>query len=350
MALKNNRLIKALKNEPLDRPPVWLMRQAGRYLPEYLATRAQAGSFMNLCQTPELACEVTMQPIDRFDLDAAILFSDILTVPDAMGLGLFFTEGEGPQFARPLRSLDAIKQLPIPDPMQSLRYVMDAVKLIKQTLADRIPLIGFAGSPWTLASYMLEGKSSKDFTISKALLYSQPEAMQLLLDKLSTAVSVYLLAQIESGADVVMLFDSWGGILAQDAYLNFSLASMQKVVHTLRAQAPHIPIITFTKGGNLWLPQIKQMGADAIGLDWTINLSDARRQVGQDICLQGNLDPSILFTNPIVVTECVNNILAQNGQNSSHIFNLGHGILPHTPIENVEALVAAVKGFQYFNK
>jgi len=347
MLLENDRLIKALKNQPVDRPPVWLMRQAGRYLPEYLATRARAGSFMNLCQTSELACEVTLQPIARFGLDAAILFSDILTIPDAMGLGLFFTEGEGPQFARPLRSLDAIKQLPIPDPMQSLGYVMDAVRLIKQTLHNTIPLIGFAGSPWTLASYMLEGKSSRDFTVSKALLYSQPEAMQLLLDKLTMAVSAYLLAQIESGADVVMVFDSWGGTLAQDAYLQYSLASMQKIVQTLRAQAPHTPIITFTKGGNLWLPQIKQMGADAIGLDWTINLSDARKQLGQDICLQGNLDPSILFTNHSVVTENVRNILRQNGQNTGHIFNLGHGILPHTPIENVEALVAAVKAFEY---
>lgn len=346
-AFKNDRLIKALKNEPLDRPPVWLMRQAGRYLPEYLETRARAGSFMNLCQTPELACEVTLQPIRRFGFDAAILFSDILTIPNAMGLELFFTEGEGPQFQKPVRSLDDIRQLPIPDPMQSLRYVMDTVTLIKKSLGDTIPLIGFAGSPWTLASYMLEGKSSRDFIVSKALLYSQPQAMQLLLDKLSASVSAYLLAQIESGVDIVMLFDSWGGTLSTPAYQQFSLASMQKIIDTLRKQAPHIPIITFTKGGHLWLEQIQQTGTDAIGIDWTIDLTVARQKLGTDICLQGNLDPTLLFTNPTVVTEQVKNIIAQNNQNSGHIFNLGHGILPKTPIENVEALVAAVKSSSY---
>jgi uroporphyrinogen decarboxylase len=341
--LQNDRLLKALRNETVDRPPVWLMRQAGRYLPEYLATRAKAGSFMRLCQTPELACEVTLQPIQRFGFDAAILFSDILTIPDAMGLGLFFTEGEGPQFERPLRTLDAINHLPIPDPETELRYVMDATRLIKHELAQSIPLIGFAGSPWTLASYMIEGKSSRDFIASKALLYSQPEAMHLLLNKLSEAVSLYLLAQIDAGADVVMLFDSWGGTLSQTAYLDFSLSSMKTIIDYLKQKAPHIPIITFTKGGGLWLESIKQTGTDAVGLDWTIDLADARKRLGPDICLQGNLDPTLLFTNPKVVAQAVKAIIAKNGQNRGHIFNLGHGILPKTPIENVEALIDAAQ-------
>lgn len=342
-SIKNDRLLKALNNEPVDRPPVWLMRQAGRYLPEYQATRQKAGSFMQLCQTPELACEVTLQPIDRFGFDAAILFSDILTIPDAMGLGLFFTEGEGPQFERPIRTLDAIKQLAIPDPHVELNYVIEAVQLIKRELQQKIPLIGFAGSPWTLASYMIEGKSSRDFILSKALLHSQPEAMQLLLDKLSDAVSLYLLAQIEAGADAVMLFDSWGGVLSTQSYLDFSLASMKKIIATLKQRAPETPIILFTKGGSLWLEQIKQSGANGIGIDWTIDLAKARSIVGHELCLQGNLDPTILFTNPKTVEAAVKNILQQNQSNTGHIFNLGHGILPNTPIANVEALVNTIQ-------
>lgn len=341
---QNDRLLKALKLEPVDRPPVWLMRQAGRYLPEYLATRAKAGSFMKLCQTPELACEVTLQPIDRFGFDAAILFSDILTIPDAMGLGLYFAEGEGPNFQRPIRTLDAIQQLPIPDPEKELRYVMDAVRLIKKSLANKIPLIGFAGSPWTLASYMIEGKSSRDFTISKALMYSQPEAMQLLLDKLSEAVSLYLCAQIDAGADAVMLFDSWGGALAQDIFFKFGFSSLEKIAQTVKKYAPHIPLISFTKGGGLWLNKINDLSVDALGIDWTISISEARKVVGKERCLQGNLDPNILFTNPHVVKEEVKKIIQQNNQTTGHIFNLGHGILPQTPIENVEALVATVRG------
>jgi uroporphyrinogen decarboxylase len=342
--IQNDRLLRALKGETVDRPPVWLMRQAGRYLPEYLATRERAGSFMGLCQTPELACEVTLQPIERFGFDAAILFSDILTIPDAMGLGLYFTEGEGPQFQRPIRTLAAIQQLPIPDPEQDLRYVMDAVRLIKKSLANKIPLIGFAGSPWTLASYMIEGKSSRDFITSKALLYAQPEAVQLLLDKLSETVSLYLRAQIEAGADVVMIFDSWGGVLPEDAFLRYALPSIQKIVAEIKKYAPHIPVIGFTKGGGLWLDKIKDLAIDGIGIDWTISLAQAREAVGDTKCLQGNLDPTILFTNPRVVQEEVKKILQQNPLGTNHIFNLGHGILPRTPIENVEALVATVRG------
>ncbi len=340
--LQNDRLLKALRLEPVDRPPVWLMRQAGRYLPEYRATREKAGSFLNLCKTPELACEVTLQPIDRFGFDAAILFSDILTIPDAMGLGLFFTEGEGPQFQKPLRTLEAIRQLPIPDPEQELRYVLDAVRLIKKSLANKIPLIGFAGSPWTLATYMIEGKSSRDFINSKALLYSQPEAMHQLLDKLSQAVAQYLLAQIYAGADVVMIFDTWGGILSHEAFLTFGLPSIKKIIGIIKNKAPHIPVIAFTKGGGLWLKDIAATGADGIGIDWTISFAQARKMLDKK-CIQGNLDPTILFTQPRIVTEAAKKILEENGQNTGHIFNLGHGILPHTPIENVEALVETIK-------
>lgn len=345
MIIQNDRLIKALLCQKVDRPPVWLMRQAGRYLPEYRATREKAGNFLNLCKTPELACEVTLQPITRFSFDAAILFSDILTIPDAMGLGLYFSEGEGPQFTTPLRTVDAIQQLAIPDPETELRYVMDAVRLIKRELQQKIPLIGFAGSPWTLASYMIEGGSSRDFVNSKALLYGQPEAMHLLLDKLSEAVALYLNAQIAAGADVVMLFDSWGGVLSTPAYYDFSLAAMRKVISQLQRErdGQKIPVIVFTKGGALWLEKIAQCGADGIGIDWSIDIAAARQRVSDKIALQGNLDPTILFTNPSTVKDAVREIIDAHPQ-AGHVFNLGHGILQHTPIKNVEALVAAVQG------
>ena len=345
--IKNDRLLRALANQPLDRPPLWMMRQAGRYLPEYLKTRTQAGSFMNLCQTPELACEVTLQPIQRFGFDAAILFSDILTIPDAMGLGLSFAEGEGPQFARPIQNATDVQKISIPDPETDLRYVMDAVRLIKHELAQSIPLIGFAGSPWTLASYMIEGKSTRDFILSKRFLYNEPQAMKSLLEKLSEAVSEYLLAQIAAGVDVVMLFDSWGGVLSTPDYLHYSLASMQKIIDALRAKAPHIPIILFTKGGGLWLNEMRTTGVDAMGLDWTIDLAAARAQLGKNICLQGNLDPVLLFSNAQAVSQTTLNILQANQHNTGHIMNLGHGILPKTPIESVEVLVETVKSFRY---
>lgn len=344
MTIHNDRLLRVLNHQPVDRPPLWMMRQAGRYLPEYRATRQQAGSFLQLCQTPELACEVTLQPLRRFGFDAAILFSDILTIPDAMGLGLSFEEGEGPRFARPLRTLDAIQQLPIPDPESDLRYVMDTVRLLKKELQQQVPLIGFAGSPWTLASYMIEGASSKDFIASKALLYSQPEAMQLLLDKLTEAVRLYLNAQIAAGADVVMLFDSWGGMLPTSHYLRFSLPSMTQVIQGL---TPNIPVIVFTKGGGLWLEDIAGSGCQAIGIDWQMDLSQARRRLGDNMVLQGNLDPTLLFTKPEVVREATLNMLRSQSQSQAYIANLGHGILPQTPIANVEALVETVQGFRY---
>ncbi len=343
MSFTNDRFLRALTNQPLDRPPLWMMRQAGRYLPEYLATRERAGSFLNLCKTPELACEVTLQPIARFGFDAAILFSDILTIPDAMGLGLSFNEGEGPRFANPIRTLDAIEQLGIPDPQQELRYVMDAVKLIKHELAASIPLIGFAGSPWTLASYMIEGGGSKDFINSKALLYAQPEAMHRLLDKLTQAVSLYLNAQIDAGVDVVMLFDSWGGMLPTNSFQAFSLATMKKVIDQLK---PTVPVIVFTKGGGMWLNDLNNIGATALGIDWQTDLAYARACL-PNTCLQGNLDPTVLFTNPRVVRDTTLAMLQAQGANQQYIANLGHGILPKTPLKNVDAFVQTVQEFRY---
>lgn len=342
MSIKNDRLLKVLQQQAVDRPPLWMMRQAGRYLPEYRASREQAGSFLTLCKTPELACEVTLQPLRRFGFDAAILFSDILTIPDAMGLGLSFNEGEGPRFAQPIRTLDAIDRLPSLDPEQDLTYVMDAVRLIKHELHDSVPLIGFAGSPWTLASYMIEGASSKDFILSKALMYAEPAAMQRLLAKLTQAVSDYLNAQIKAGADVVMLFDSWGGMLPTHAFKAFSLASMKAVIARLN---PSVPVIVFTKGGGMWLEDIQATGCHAIGIDWQTDLQQARQRLGAHITLQGNLDPITLFTRPEVVRQHTLNML--HSQTGPYIANLGHGILPNTPIANVEALVDTVQQFRY---
>lgn len=340
--IKNDRLLKVLRQQAVDRPPLWMMRQAGRYLPEYRATREQAGSFLQLCKTPELACEVTLQPLRRFGFDAAILFSDILTIPDAMGLGLSFNEGEGPRFAEPIRTIDAIDRLPRLDPEHDLGYVMDAVRLIKHELHDSVPLIGFAGSPWTLASYMIEGASSKDFILSKAFLYAEPEAMQRLLAKLTQAVSDYLNAQINAGADVIMLFDSWGGMLPTHAFKAFSLASMTAVIARLN---PSVPVIVFTKGGGLWLEDIKTTGCHAIGIDWQTDLQQARQRLGAEITLQGNLDPICLFTRPEVVRQQTLHML--HSQLGPYIANLGHGILPNTPIANVEALAETVQQFRY---
>ena len=342
--LKNDRLLRALRREAVDRTPIWIMRQAGRYLPEYRATRARAGDFLTLCKTPELACEATLQPIQRFDLDAAILFSDILTIPDAMGLGLSINEGDGPRFARPLRSPNDIRKLGIPDPDIDLRYVLQAVRLIRAELAGRVPLIGFSGSPWTLATYMVEGGTSKDFMKIRSLMYANPESTHVLLTKLSHAVADYLNAQIAAGVDVVMIFDTWGGVLTARDYQTFSLRYMQKVLAGLKPHAERgaVPTVVFTKGGGQWLEAIAATGCDAIGIDWTTGIAEARRRIGSRCALQGNLDPAVLSASPARILEEVRSILAEFGAGSGHIFNLGHGIHPTTDPDRVAVLVDAV--------
>ncbi len=338
--LQNDRLLRALRRQPVDATPVWLMRQAGRYLPEYRATRAQAGSFMQLCQTPELACEVTLQPLARFPLDAAILFSDILTIPDAMGLGLAFSDGEGPQFAHPIRSSADIERLTKPDPEQELRYVMDAVREIRHALHGRVPLIGFAGSPWTLATYMVEGGASKDFARVKGLLYEQPRTLHRLLALLATTVIDYLNAQIAAGAQALMVFDTWGGLLTPRAYQEFSLAYLAQIVAGVNAE--QIPVILFTKGGGAWLPEMAATGCAALGVDWTTDLRRARQQVGAQVALQGNLDPAALYAPAPRLRELVAETLADFGGGSGHIFNLGHGVQPGVDPQQVRVLVDAV--------
>ncbi len=343
-SLKNDLFIRALLKQDVERTPVWMMRQAGRYLPEYRAVRSKAGSFMQLCTNPELACEVTLQPLDRFAFDAAILFSDILTIPDAMGLGLSFAEGEGPQFAKPIRTAEDIKQLPIPDPESELRYVIDAVRLIKTNLQGRVPLIGFSGSPWTLATYMVEGKSSKSFQKVKSLMFEQPQLMHQMLDKLAQSVAAYLNAQIAAGADAVMVFDTWGGMLSHDDYLEFSLRYAKQVKDLLKLErdGQKIPAILFTKGGGLWLESMANIGYDGLGLDWQTDIAQARARVGNQVALQGNMDPITLYAKPEVIREKVGKILHSYGQGSGHVFNLGHGILPDINPEHVKAMVDAV--------
>ena len=342
--LKNDSLIRALLRQPVERTPVWMMRQAGRYLPEYRQVREQAGSFLNLCTNPELACEVTLQPLRRFDFDAAILFSDILTIPDAMGLGLYFTEGEGPKFKHPLRTASDIQQLPIPDPETELRYVMDAVRLIRKSLQGSVPLIGFSGSPWTLATYMVEGGSSKSFQKVKGLMFEQPKLMHTMLDKLAQSVAAYLNAQIAAGAQVVMLFDTWGGMLSGEDYVEFSLAYAKQVRALLNVDAggQRIPTILFTKGGGMWLETMAEAGYDALGLDWQTDIQQARARVGGRVALQGNLDPVALYARPEVIAEKVKTILHKYGAGSGHVFNLGHGILPDINPDHVKAMVDAV--------
>ncbi|MCP5244496.1 MAG: uroporphyrinogen decarboxylase [Burkholderiales bacterium] len=341
---KNDTFLRALLKQPVEYTPVWLMRQAGRYLSEYNQTRARAGDFLTLCKTPALATEVTLQPLERFPLDAAILFSDILTIPDAMGLGLYFAQGEGPMFERPLRNEADINALRIPDPGTELRYVMDAVSEIRKALDNRVPLIGFSGSPFTLACYMVEGRGGTDFREIKTMLYKEPELLHQILDKNAQAVTTYLNAQIESGAQAVMIFDTWGGALSHAAYREFSLRYMHQVVNGLKKEqsGARIPSIVFTKGGGLWLETIADIGCDAVGLDWTIDIGDARRRVGDKVALQGNLDPSVLFSSPEVITKEVEKILASYGDGSGHVFNLGHGISQFTPPENAAVLVEAV--------
>jgi uroporphyrinogen decarboxylase len=349
---KNDNFLRALLREPTDYTPVWLMRQAGRYLPEYCETRKRAGSFLNLCKSPSLACEVTLQPLARYDLDAAILFSDILTVPDAMGLGLYFADGEGPKFERPLREEWAIRDLTVPDPYDHLRYVMDAVAEIRSALDNSVPLIGFSGSPFTLACYMVEGGGSDDFRTVKSMLYSRPDLLHHILDVTANAVTAYLNAQIESGAQAVQIFDTWGGALSHAAYEEFSLAYMRRVIAGLKKthDGERIPCIVFTKGGGQWLEAIAASGCDAVGLDWTTDIGAARRRVGAKVALQGNFDPMALFASPEAVASEATRILDSYGAagsgNTGHVFNLGHGINQHTPPDNVAVLVDAVHGYR----
>ena len=344
--LQNDTFLRALAKQPVSHTPVWLMRQAGRYLPEYRAVRARAGGFLDLCKNTELATEVTLQPIDRFGLDAAILFSDILTVPDAMGLGLYFAEGEGPKFTRPLQNEADIAALQVPD-MAKLRYVFDAVSSIRRALNGRVPLIGFAGSPFTLACYMVEGGGSKEFRQIKTLLYRRPELLHRILNITAQAVTAYLNEQIAAGAQAVQIFDTWGGLLSDAAFPEFSLAYMRQIIGglTREHEGRRVPVILFTKGGGQWLELMAESGADALGLDWTVNLGRARQRVGSQMALQGNFDPAALFGTPESVRAEVRRILHSYGEGSGHVFNLGHGISQHTDLENVQALVDAVREY-----
>ena len=338
-------LIRSLQQKPVPRTPVWIMRQAGRYLPEYRQVRANAGDFLSLCKNPQWACEVTLQPLRRFALDAAILFSDILTIPDAMGLGLSFVEGEGPCFARPLQSIAAIDALPDASVINELGYVMDAVRLIRQEMPVNLPLIGFSGSPWTLACYMIEGGSSRDYKRVLHMMYTEPAAMHRLLTKLATAVTAYLDAQVRAGVNALMIFDTWGGILSTANYQVFSLQYMARIVQSLKQKHPHIPITLFTKGGGQWLGQLANTGCDALSVDWTCDLTAARAQVGSQVALQGNLDPAVLLTSVDCIRQQVKCVLDAYGSGTGHVFNLGHGITPDVPPEHVTALVDAVHEF-----
>ncbi len=343
--LKNDLYLRALAREHVERTPVWVMRQAGRYLPEYLATRKRAGDFMTLCSTPELACEVTLQPLDRFALDAAILFSDILTIPDAMGLGLHFETGEGPKFERPVRTKADVDALPVPDPSGELRYVTDAVSLIRRELRGRVPLIGFSGSPWTLATYMVEGGTSKDFSKVKGMLFAEPALLHAMLEKVADSVVLYLNAQVEAGAQALMVFDTWGGVLSPARYREFSLAYMQRIVDGLTREADgrKVPVVLFTKNGGQWLSEMADTGCDGLGVDWTTDLADARQRVGDRVALQGNLDPSVLYGSPESIRREVAVVLDSYGDGPGHVFNLGHGIHQHVNPEHLGAMVEAVR-------
>jgi uroporphyrinogen decarboxylase len=345
--LKNDRFLRALRREPTDTTPIWVMRQAGRYLPEYRATRERAGSFMGLAQNPEFACEVTLQPLERFDLDAAILFSDILTIPDAMGLGLSFAQGEGPQFARPVRSAADIAQLAVPDMDGELRYVMDALRLIRRELDGRVPLIGFSGSPWTLACYMVEGHGSRDFATLKTMCWNEPKLAHRLLGTLARAVGAYLCAQAAAGAQALMVFDTWGGLLGPAPFREFSLRYMRQVVAALEAdpQARELPVILFSKGAGQHLAEMAGSGCAALGVDWTIDLDEARRAVGGKVALQGNLDPAVLRASPEVIRREARAVLDSYGNHPGHVFNLGHGITPEVEPEHVKVLVDEVHAY-----
>jgi uroporphyrinogen decarboxylase len=347
MKLENDTFIRALFREPTAYTPIWLMRQAGRYLPEYNQTRARAGNFLALCKNPGLATEVTMQPLARYRLDAAIVFSDILTIPDAMGLGLYFAEGEGPKFERPLREEREIRDLSAPDPTAHLRYVLDTIRQVRKSLAGSVPLIGFSGSPFTLACYMIEGRGSSDFASVKKMLYRRPDLLHKILAVNAQAVTDYLNAQIEAGAQAVMLFDTWGGMLSDAAYHEFSLAYIKQIIGSLKREneGMRVPSIVFTKGGGGWLESIADTGCDAVGLDWTINIGAAKARVGARVALQGNMDPAVLLSSPEAVQREAVAILKQFGSGPGHVFNLGHGISQFTPPEHVSALIEAVRGF-----
>ncbi|HEX3912250.1 MAG TPA: uroporphyrinogen decarboxylase [Steroidobacteraceae bacterium] len=346
-ALQNDLLLRALLREPTPRRPVWLMRQAGRYLPEYRATRLRAGGFLEMCTNPEIACEITLQPVERFPLDAAILFSDILTIPNAMNLGLEFEAGEGPQFARPVRTPADIDRLWVPDPGSELKYVTDAIGRVRRELNGRVPLIGFAGSPWTVATYMVEGGSSKTFGLIKRMMYEAPRELHRLLELLARATILYLNAQIAAGAQAVMLFDTWGGVLTPAQYEEFSLRHMARVIDALTRQSDgrRVPNIVFTKGGGAWLAKTAAIGCDAVGVDWTTDLSDARKAVAGRVALQGNLDPSALFATPEILRAETLRVLDSFGAGPGHVFNLGHGITPEVDPERVALLVRTVRDY-----
>ncbi|HEY3654813.1 MAG TPA: uroporphyrinogen decarboxylase [Steroidobacteraceae bacterium] len=345
--LKNDLLLRALLREPTPRRPIWLMRQAGRYLPEYRATRARAGNFLAMCTNPQIACEVTLQPVDRFPLDAAILFSDILTIPHAMNLGLDFETGEGPKFERPVRCAADVDKLGIPDPGRELRYVIDAVALVRRELGGRVPLIGFAGSPWTVGTYMVEGGGSKTFGLIKRMMYESPKVLHRLLDVLAQSTILYLNAQIAAGAQAVMLFDTWGGVLTPAQYEEFSLRYMAKVIDALTRESDgrRVPNIVFTKGGGAWLGKIAAIGCDAVGVDWTTDLGAARKAVEGRVALQGNLDPSALFAPPETLRAQTRRVLDSYGAGAGHVFNLGHGITPDVHPERVAVLVDSVQNY-----
>jgi uroporphyrinogen decarboxylase len=342
--MQDHRFLRALRRQPVDCTPVWIMRQAGRYLPEYRATRARAGNFVTLCKTPELACEVTLQPIARYPLDAAILFSDILTIPDAMGLALSVDEGVGPRLARPVRTRAEIDKLGVPDPEQDLRYVMDAVRLIRRELHDKVPLIGFAGSPWTLSCYMIEGEGSTSFARAKTLAWQDPETMHRLLDVVTRAVTHYLSAQAAAGAQALMVFDTWGGLLAPDMFEEFSLRYLREIAQSLKIDkaARDVPLILFSKGANAHLESLADTGCAALGLDWTISLGSARIRVGESVALQGNLDPAVLHASPPAIRTEVQKALASFGAHPGHVFNLGHGITPDVDPAHLGVLIDAV--------
>ncbi|MDX8393642.1 MAG: uroporphyrinogen decarboxylase [Mariprofundales bacterium] len=348
--LKNDLFLRACMRKPVERTPVWMMRQAGRYLPEYRAVRQQAGGFLTLCKTPELACEVTLQPVDIIGVDAAIMFCDILVIPEAMGMPLRFAVGEGPVFDNPLRTQADIDALIDPDPEVELAYVMDAIRLIRQELGGRVPLIGFAGSPWTLATYMIQGRGSKQFEQAKRLAFNNPKTMHKLLARIADNVAKYLTAQIHAGAQAVQIFDTWGGLLGKQDYQDFSLQYMQRIIEQLPRQheGRDVPIIVFTKGGMLWLEMIADCGCDVISLDWTIDIGEARKRVGHKVALQGNMDPCKLYADPEHIQAEVRRILASYGDNHTaggHVFNLGHGITPDVPVEHAKAFIAAVQEY-----
>lgn len=338
----NTRLLRALTHQENDRTPVWIMRQAGRYLPEYREVRKQAGDFLTLASTPELACEVTLQPLRRFELDAAIIFSDILTVPDAMGLGLYFEAGEGPRFKNPCQTPKNIESLSVPDVEVELGYVMDAIRLTRHELNGQVPLMGFCGSPWTVATYMIEGGGSKEYAHCKKLMYGAPDALHQLLNKITQTSIAYLQAQVDAGAQALMVFDTWGGILTPTTYRNYSLNYMQDIVTTLKQSNPTIPVTLFTKNGGMWLADIADTGCDGVGVDWTIDLQDARAITSDSVALQGNLDPGVLYGTHATIREEVARVLDSYGYGHKHIFNLGHGIHQHIDPENVACMIDSI--------